>query len=80
LLKAVVLKELRVRKIVEAAAAEGSFGEVKAGRVDDMQPHPEAGAEAQHGAGILRDVGLVEGEFDGDFKVLLRRATQRGRV
>ena len=34
----------------------------KAGRLDDRRVDAEAGAGAQHRAGVLRDVGLVEGE------------------
>ena len=43
-------------------AAEGPVGHRKAGRLDDMGLHAEAGASPQHRAGILGDVGLVEGE------------------
>lgn len=32
--------------------------------------HAKAGAETQHSAGILGNVGLVEGEGDGDFSIL----------
>jgi hypothetical protein len=35
--------------------------------VNDVNPHPEAGAEAQDLAGVLSDIGLVKGKIDGDF-------------
>jgi hypothetical protein len=33
--------------------------------VDDVQPDAQAGSEPEQRAGVLRDVGLVEREFDG---------------
>jgi hypothetical protein len=38
----------------------------------------EAGAEPQHEAGILGDIGLVEGEIDGDLQALARGVPVRG--
>ena len=43
----------------------GAVGQVEAGRLDDVDRDAEAGGEPQHRAGVLRDVGLVEGERDG---------------
>jgi hypothetical protein len=33
--------------------------------VDDVDVHTETGAKAEQGAGVLRDVGLVERKFYG---------------
>ena len=49
-------------EVVEAGAAEVAVGDVEAGRLDDVDRNAEAGGEAQERAGVLRDVGLVEGE------------------
>lgn len=75
-----MLAEIGVVDIVEPAALQGAPAEWKAGRMNDVEAHPEAGAKAQHRAGILRDIGLVEGELDGDFGVLLAGGTGRGWV
>jgi hypothetical protein len=61
---AVVLADVGMVEIVEATAFELAARERKASRVDDMHNHPEAGAKPQQSAGILRDIGLVEGEVD----------------
>ena len=52
-------------EIVHAGAAEGAVGDRKAGRLDQVRLDPEAGGEPQDRAGILRDVGLVEGDAHG---------------
>src|SRR5690606_13165236 len=36
----------------------------KSGRMDDMHSHPDAGAEPDQRAGILSDIGLIEGQID----------------
>ena len=62
---AVVLEELGVIEVVERGAPDGTRREREAGGMDDMQPDTQAGSEPEKGAGVLRDVGLVEREFDG---------------
>ena len=47
-------------EIVHPGAAEGAVGDREAGRLDDMGGHAEAGRQAQDGAGVLGDVGLIE--------------------
>ena len=47
-------------EVVEPGAAEVAVGDVEAGRLDDVDRDAEARRHAQHGAGVLRDVGLVE--------------------
>ena len=52
-------------QIVHSGAAEGTVGDRKAGRLDDMRGNSETGAEPQNRPGILRNVGLVEGKLHG---------------
>ena len=47
-------------EVIEPGAAEVAVGDVEAGRLDDVDRHGEAGGEAQHGAGVLRNVRLVK--------------------
>ena len=47
-------------EVVESGAAEVAVGDVEPRRLDDVARDAEAGGHAQHGAGVLRDVGLVE--------------------
>ena len=56
--------EPHVRQIVHAGAAQSPVGQVEARRFDHMDFDAEAGAESQDGAGVLRNVGLVEGKRD----------------
>ncbi len=49
-------------EIVHAGAAEVAVGGVEAAGLDDVHRHAEAGAHADDGAGVLRDVGLEERE------------------
>jgi hypothetical protein len=45
-----------------------------------MEANAKAGTEAQQGAGVLGDVGLVQGKFDGNLPFLLRVGTPSVRV
>ena len=47
-------------EVVESGAAEVAVGDVEPRRLDDVDRDAEARRQAQHGAGVLRDVGLVE--------------------
>src|ERR1041385_7032809 len=47
-------------EIIHAGAAEVAVGHRKARRLDDMRLDIQAGAQAQDGAGVLRNVGLEE--------------------
>ncbi len=52
----------------EAAAPSGEKTTIRFIGMDydsRMQPDTQAGSEPEKGAGVLRDVGLVEREFDG---------------
>ena len=62
-------------EVVEARAAQVPVGDVEARRLDDLDGGPEAGGQAQEGAGVLRNVGLVEGEAEHR-----RRLMRSGRV
>ena len=73
---AVVLDDLGMLGIVERAAADGAQREGKAGRMDDVHRDAEAGAQPQHGAGVLGDIGLVEGKVEGDLGWLRRLGSQ----
>jgi hypothetical protein len=55
-----VARDVEMLKVVEPGAAEVAVGDVEAGRLDDVDLNAKAGRQAQHGAGVLRDVGLVE--------------------
>ena len=48
--------------IIERGAAKSPIIEQKTTRFDQIDRDPEAGGEAQQGAGILRNIGLEEGE------------------
>ena len=48
--------------------------------MDDVDGDAEAGAEPEQGAGILGDVGLVEGEVDGHGGAVLAAQTGEIRV
>lgn len=52
-------------EIVHAGAPQVAVGEVEAGGFDDVDADAEAGGEAQDGAGVAGDVGLVEGDAEG---------------
>ena len=54
-------------EVVHAGAAKGTVGSREARRLDDMRLGAEAGAQPQHGAGVLRDVRFVEGKAHGMF-------------
>ena len=57
--------ERHLIEIIHPGAAEGAVRTRKAGRLDDVGLDPEAGREPQNRAGVLRDVGLVEGDPHG---------------
>ncbi|MNL75629.1 hypothetical protein D3C87_2014660 [compost metagenome] len=52
-------------EIVHPRAAEMPVRDVEGRRLDDIHRDAEAGRHADHCAGVLRDVGLVEGETQG---------------
>ncbi len=54
-------------EIVHAGAAEGAVGDREPGRLDNVRFNPEAGAQPQNRAGILRNIGLIEGDSNGHF-------------
>ena len=47
-------------EIIHAGPAEGAVGDGEARRLDDVDRDAEAGRHAQHGAGILWNVRLIE--------------------
>ena len=58
----IVAAELGIGEVVEARAFQAAVAEHEAAGLDDVNGDTEAGAEAKQGPGVLRDVGLVEGE------------------
>ncbi len=52
-------------EVIHAGAAESAIGRREASRLDDVGLDAEARAEAQNCSGVLRDVGLVEGDAHG---------------
>jgi len=68
LLKAIEVNmagEGRHFEIVHAGAPEVAVGDVEAGGLDDVDGDSQAGGEAQDGAGVAGDVGLVERDSNG---------------
>jgi hypothetical protein len=57
--------ELHLIKVIHSSPAEGAVRTWKSGRLDDVGLNPETGREPQDRAGVLRDVGLVEGDPHG---------------
>ena len=49
-------------EIIHSRAAQVPVRHIEAGGLDDIDRHAKAGSQAQHGAGILRDIRLVDGE------------------
>ena len=49
-------------KIIHAGALQIAVGYVEAGRLDNVDAEAEAGGQAQDGAGVAGNVGLVEGD------------------
>ena len=64
-------------EVVHSGAAEGAVGDREAGRLDDVGLDPEAGAEPQNRSGILRDIGLVEGDPHGVVSAINGAASRR---
>ena len=61
-------RQRHVIEVVHSGATEGAVGDRKASRLDDVRRHAKAGGEAQNRSGILRDVGLVQGDLHGALK------------
>ena len=68
--------DLGVIQVIETAAFEFALREGEARGVDDVDAHTQAGAESQHRAGVLGDIGLVEREVERDFRTLRRAASK----
>jgi len=68
-----VFDDLGQIEIVETAALQFAARKREAGRVDNVNGDAEAGAEPEQGTGVLRDIGLVEGEFDRHAVLLVSR-------
>ena len=49
-------------EVIHSGAPEAAVADAEAGRLDDRGVDAEAGAGAHHRAGVLGDVGLVQGE------------------
>ena len=54
--------EVNLAQIVHGGAAQPAVAEDEAARLYDIDSDAQAGRRTHHGAGILRDIGLVEGE------------------
>ena len=63
--KALVPRDLDVGQIVEAGPPQGAVGHVEPRRSDHVHGDAQAGGQAQNGAGVLRDIGLVERQAHG---------------
>jgi hypothetical protein len=60
-------------EIVHAGAAEGAVRGREAGWLDDMGLDAEAGAQAQNRSGVLRNIGLIEGDAHGTGRREMKR-------
>ena len=69
-----VFDEVGMLEIVQPAALHGLLRKSESRRVDDVHAHAQAGTQAQHGTGVLGDVGLVKCKFYSDFSLLEGRA------
>src|SRR5690606_28674458 len=54
--------ERDARKIIHAGTPQVAVGNVEAGGFDDVDAKPKAGGQSKDGAGVARNVGLVEGD------------------
>lgn len=61
---AVVLVETGVLEVIEGPALQRPGRKGEAGRVDDVKVDAKARAEAKQGAGVLRDVRLIQRQID----------------
>src|ERR1043165_2408917 len=64
-----------VIQVIHAGAAEGTVGDRKAGRLDDVRSDAKAGAKPQNRSRILSDIRLVKREMHCD---LIRRGKPAG--
>lgn len=71
--KTVMFGEVSLLDVIEATAPQGLQREGEAGRVDNMDPNPEAGAKAERSARILGKIRLVEGKFECDLGLPVER-------
>ena len=62
-----VAHQVRMLEIVHPGAPQMFVGHHEAGRLDEIDRDPETGGEAQYGAGILRNVGLIQSETNIGF-------------
>ena len=52
-------------QVIHADAAQGFLGHLKSARLDDIHRDPDAGGEAEHGGGVLGNVGLIQRDAHG---------------
>lgn len=60
--EALVTFKVDVIEIIKSGSSEALVAEIEAGRQNDVDGDVEAGAEAEDGACILRNIGLVKGD------------------
>ncbi len=66
--------------IIHAGPAHAAVVQNEPAGFDDMHRHPEAGGEAQDGAGVLGNVGLVQDQAIGAGKCSIGFGAQAFRV
>src|SRR5262245_45087632 len=64
-------------EVIHAGAAKGAIGRGKAGRLDDVRLHAQAGTQAQNRPGVLGDVGLVQSDPHGLPRLLMAGVLRR---
>jgi hypothetical protein len=65
-------------EVVHAGAAQVTVGDVEGRRFDDLDRDAEAGRKPQHGAGVLRDIGLVDGKSEHGFVIVATGSAVKG--
>ena len=54
--------DLGMLDVIHAGPPQPAVAQNEAAGLDDVDRHPQTGAESDEGAGILRNIGLEEGE------------------
>jgi hypothetical protein len=61
-----VPQQIDMVEIIHAGAAESAVGRRESGRLDDVGLDAQTGAQPKNRSGILRDVGLKQGNAHGE--------------
>ena len=76
-------RNLDVREVVKGGPPQRTICHVERGGTDDIHTHAQAGGQAQDRPGVLRDVGLIEGNAHAGGRItptLFRGETRAGKA